>query len=59
MLILASTIAGCVPISAFTLLVAVPADITSSVLGLNLSGITAGIKQYKSVTRKKKRKLGK
>ena len=59
MLILASTIAGCVPISVFTSLVAVTVDMTNSVLGLSLSGITAGIKKYKSVTRKKKRKLGK
>ena len=59
MLILASTIAGCVPISAFTSLVAVPVDIASSVVGLNPSGIAAGIKKCKSVTRKKKRKLGK
>ena len=46
MLILASTVAGCVSVSAFTSLVAVPVTITSSVIGLKICAITAETQKY-------------
>ena len=49
LLILASTVTGYVSISAFTSLVCVPVGITSSLVGISIWGITAGIKQYKSI----------
>ena len=49
MLSLASIMTGCVSISAFASLVCLPVDITSST-------ITAGIKKYKSIIKKKKKK---
>ena len=45
LLILASTVTGCVSISAFASLVAIPAGITSSALGIKICPITAGIKK--------------
>ena len=54
LLILASTVTGCVSISAFTSLVAVPVGITSSTVGLKICAFTAGIKKYKSIIKKKK-----
>ena len=56
MLILASTVTGCVSISAFTSLVAVPVGITSSPVKLKIYAITTGIKKYKSIIKKKKKK---
>ena len=56
LLILASTITGFVSISAFTSLVAVPVGITSSAVTLNICAITEGIKKYKSVIKKKKKR---
>ena len=50
-LILGSTITKCVSISAFASLVGIPAGITTSAKGL-----TAGIKKYKSINKKKKKK---
>ena len=46
LLILASTINGCVLISAFASLVCVPVGITSSAVGLKICAITAGSKKY-------------
>ena len=57
--ILASTITSCVSISAFASLVCVPFGITSSALGIKLYAITAGIKKYKSIIKKKKKKRDK
>ena len=57
--ILASTIAGCVSISAFASLVYVPIGITSSEVGINNCAITAEIKKYKSMIKKKKEKHNK
>ena len=54
LLILASTVTGYVSISVFTSLVLVPIGIASSAAGLKLCAITAGIKKYKSVIKKKK-----
>ena len=45
-LILASTITGCVSISAFASLVGIPIGITSSTIGLNICAITARIKNH-------------
>ena len=53
--ILASTIAGCVSISAFASLVCVPVGISSSLVGIKSCGITAGIKKYKSILKRKKK----
>ena len=55
-LILASTITGCISISAFASLFGVPIGIASSAIGLRICAIAAGIKNYKSIIKKKKRK---
>ena len=44
-LILAFTITGCILISAFASLIAIPIGITSSAIGLKICAITAGIKK--------------
>ena len=41
---------------AFASLVGIPIGITSSVIGLKICVITAGIKKYKSIIKKKKKK---
>ena len=56
LLILVSTGTGCVSISAFASLVCVPVGITSSAVGIKICAITAGIKKYKSIIKKKKKK---
>ena len=56
LLILASTVTGCVSISAFASLVCVYVGIASSAIGINICEITAGIKKYKSIIKKKKKK---
>ena len=56
LLILASTVTGCVSISAFASLVCIPVGITSSAIGIKTCAITAGIKKYKSIIKKKKEK---
>ena len=43
-LILASTITGCISISAFTSLIGIPIGITSSGIGLTICAIAAGNK---------------
>ena len=55
-LILASTITGCISISAFVSLIGIPIGITSSAIGLKICAVTAGIKKYKLVIKKKKKK---
>ena len=55
-LLLASTITGCVSISAFASLIGITIGTTSSVIGLKICAITAGIKKYKSIIKKKKKK---
>ena len=55
LLILASTVTGCISISAFASLVCVPVSITSSASGIYICAITAGIKKYKSIIKKKKK----
>ena len=56
MLIWASTVTGCVSISAFASLFASPVGITSSAVGIKICAITAGIKTYKSIIKKKIKK---
>ena len=51
-LILASTITGCISTSAFASLIGIPIGITSSAIGLKICAITAGIKKYKSTIKK-------
>ena len=53
---LASTITGCISISAFASLIGVPIEITSSAIGLKNFPITAEIKKYKSIIKNKKKK---
>ena len=52
LLILTSTITGCVFISTFASLIGIPIGIMSSAIGLNISAIAAGIKKYKSISKK-------
>ena len=59
LLILASTITGCVSISAFASLVGIPIRVTSSAIGLKICAITSAIKKHKSITKKKKKKHNK
>ena len=49
----------CVSISAFASLVGIPIGITSSAIGLKICVIGAGIKNYESIIKKKKKKHGK
>ena len=55
LLILVSTVTGCVSTPTFASLVCVPVGITSSAVQIKICAITAGIKKYKSVTKKKKK----
>ena len=55
-LIVISTITGCISISAFASLVGIPIRIASSTIGLNICVITAGIKKYKSIIKKKRKR---
>ena len=55
-LILASTITGCISISAFTSFIGIPIGITSSAIGIKICPMTTGIKKYKSIIKKKKKK---
>ena len=55
-LILVSTITVCVFIFAFASLIGIPIGITSFAIGLKICAITAGIKKYKSIIKKKKKK---
>ena len=54
LIILVSTVTGCVPISAFASLFHIPVGNLNSAIGLNICVITAGIKKYKSIIKKKK-----
>ena len=55
-LILASIYIGCISISVFTSLLGIPIGIKSSAIGLKICAITRGIKKYKSIIKKKKKK---
>ena len=56
LLILTSTITDSIASSAFNSLVCVPVGIPSSSIGLKICAITAGIKRYKSIKQKKRKK---
>ena len=56
LLVLVSTVTGCVSISAFASLICVPVGIRSSAIGTKMCVITAGIKRYKSIIKKKNKK---
>ena len=53
---LASTITRCISISAFAFLTGALIGITSSAMELKICAITAGMKKYKSIIKKKKKK---
>ena len=53
-MILASTITGCISVSASFL--GIPVGITSSSIGLKMCAIALGIKKYASIIKEKKRK---
>ena len=55
-LILASTITGCILVSVFASLFGVPIGITSSAIELKFFAIAAGIKKYKLIIKRKKKK---
>ena len=59
LLILFSTFTGCIFISDFTSLVGIPIGITNSAIGLNVCVITAGIKKYRSIIKRKKKQYDK
>ena len=54
-LIIASTVTDYVSISEFASLICVPAGVTSSAVGIKICAITAAIKKYKSIIKKKKK----
>ena len=54
--ILVPTVTGYVSISAFASLVCVSVGITSSEVGIKICTITAGIKKYNSIIKRKKKK---
>ena len=54
-LIFIFAVSSCVFISAFDSLIGVPVGITSSAVGLKIFAITAGIKKYKSIMKKKRK----
>ena len=56
LLILVSRITSCVSMPAFASLVCVPIDIMSSEVGLKTCAITAGIKKYHLIFKRKNRK---
>ena len=56
LLILSSTITCCISISTFGSLVRVPVCIMSYAIGITICAITAGIKKYKSIIKKTKKK---
>ena len=58
-LVVASTIIGCISISAFASFLGIPIGITSSAIRLKICAITAEIKNYESIIKKKKKKHNK
>ena len=59
LLILVSAVNGCVSISAFASLVAISVGVTRSEVGIIICAITAKIKKYKLIIKKKKKKYDK
>ena len=58
-LILTVAITECVSISVFILLVGIPVGIISSAVALKICATTVGIKRYKSISKKKRKKYDK
>ena len=58
-LILASPVTGCISISAFASVLGIPIGITSSSIELSIFTIPVGVKMYKQIIKKKKKKHGK
>ena len=56
LLVLISTVNGCVSNSAFDSLVSIPIRIRSSAIGLKICLRTKGIRKYKSIIKRKKKK---
>ena len=56
LLILVSTVTGCVSTSAFASLVCVPVGITSFAVGIKICAITTGNKMHKLIIKKKQKK---
>ena len=56
LLILTSAVTGCVSISAFSSLVGLHIGTASSAVALKICAITAGIKKYKLIIKKKRKK---
>ena len=56
LLILLSIVIECVSISTFASLAGIPTWITSSTIGLKFCVITTGVKKYKLIIKKKKKK---
>ena len=54
-LVLAATITACISISAFASLLGIPIGNTSSAIGIKICAIAAGVKKYKSITKKKEK----
>ena len=50
------TVTECISVSPFASLVGIPTGITSSAIGLKICVITTGIKKYKSMIKKMKKK---
>ena len=55
-LVLASTITGCISVSAFASFLGIPIGITSSEIELKIYAEAAEIKEYKSIIKKKNKK---
>ena len=55
-LLFTSVVSGCVSISAFDSLVGIHVGVISSAVGINICAITAGIKKYKLLIKKKRKK---
>ena len=55
-IILASAITGCISISVFASLLGIPVGNKSSEIRLKICAITAGIKKYKLIIKRKKKK---
>ena len=56
LLILVSTVTGCVSVAAFASLVCVPSWLASFAVGIKICAISGWIKKYKSIIKKKKEK---
>ena len=53
---MAFVVTGCVSLSAFASLVPAPIGIAILEVGLKIGAVTAGIKKYKSIVKKKKKR---